>query len=132
MLVTNKDGSQSVKTVERELGMNAKDMADIKARLREQGIDGDYNVDLYGQADNRDQQARNPNAKPVNIFISSSLNFSYGYPNLSRGRWPAVIAMAHGKPGSRRANNHLNRPKVVKPIDLIALSLSSICLPLLL
>ena len=64
VLVTNKDGSQSVKTVEKELGMNAKDMADIKARLREQGIDGDYNVDLYGQADNRDQ-ARKPNAKPV-------------------------------------------------------------------
>ena len=66
--MTNKDGSQSVQTIKNELGMKPKDMADIKARLQEQGIDGDYNVDLYGQADNRDK-ARNPNAKPVNTSV---------------------------------------------------------------
>ena len=61
--MTNKDGSQSVQTINRELGMNQKDLADIKARLGEQGLQGDYNVDLYGKADNR-EKAKNPNAAP--------------------------------------------------------------------
>ena len=76
VLVTNKDGSQSVQTINRELGMNPKDLADIKARLGEQGLQGDYNVDLYGKADNR-EKAKNPNGRSVNDHFRALSTLDY-------------------------------------------------------
>jgi len=70
--VTNKDGSQSVQTINRELGMNAKDMNDVRGRLGEQGLSGDFNVELFGGSDSRDK-ARNPNARPVSIGFEISV-----------------------------------------------------------
>lgn len=111
--MTNKDGSQSVQTVKNELGMKPKDMADIKARLQEQGIDGDYKVDLYGQADNRDQ-ARNPNAKPVNTLLFNFSLFAFLKTALWWSRWLVAIEMVPGRLGTHRASNlHKHyRPKV--------------------
>eukprot|EP01038_Epipyxis_sp_PR26KG_P009178 gene9178-12377_t len=54
VLVTNKDGSQSVQTINNELGMKGKDMNDVRNRLAQQGIDA-ANVELYGGMDNRDK-----------------------------------------------------------------------------
>ena len=56
VLVTNKDGSQSVQTINNELGMNAKDMSSVRERLGRQGIDG-AKVELYGGVDTRDRQS---------------------------------------------------------------------------
>ena len=52
MLVTDKNGNQSVQTIKDELGMKAKDMGDIKRRLGSQGVDTNH-VEMYGQADNK-------------------------------------------------------------------------------
>eukprot|EP01033_Poteriospumella_lacustris_P003086 gene3086-2262_t len=47
VLVTNKDGSQSVATVQNELGMRGRDVEDVRRRLAGQGIDA-AEVALYG------------------------------------------------------------------------------------
>jgi hypothetical protein len=52
VLVTDKNGNQSVQTIKDELGMKAKDMGDIKRRLGIQGVDTSH-VEMYGQADNK-------------------------------------------------------------------------------
>jgi len=54
VLVTDKNGNQRVETVNQELGMNKKDMNDIKARLAKQGVDA-ANVDLYGGLDSTEK-----------------------------------------------------------------------------
>jgi hypothetical protein len=52
VLVTDKNGNQSVQTIKDELGMKMKDMGDIKRRLGSQGVDTKH-VEMYGQADNK-------------------------------------------------------------------------------
>ena len=54
MLVTDKNGKQSVQTVNDELGMNAKDVGDVKRRLDRQGVDTSAGtVEMYGGMDTR-------------------------------------------------------------------------------
>ena len=50
VLVTGKDGRQRVETVEKELGMKAGDVDDIRRRLQAQGIDAE-DIELYGGMD---------------------------------------------------------------------------------
>jgi hypothetical protein len=50
VLVTNKDGSQSVQTVENELGLRGGDIDGIRSRLARQGVAAD-NIELYGGMD---------------------------------------------------------------------------------
>lgn len=50
VLVTNRDGSQSVATVEQELGMKAGDKDAVRARLARQGIEAS-SVELHGGLD---------------------------------------------------------------------------------
>jgi hypothetical protein len=65
VLVTDKHGNQRVETVNQELGMNKKDMNDIKNRLAKQGVDA-ANVDLYGGLDATDKpKARSGGAAPA-------------------------------------------------------------------
>ena len=52
VLVTDKNGNQSVQTIKDELGMKVKDVGDIKRRLGSQGVDTNH-VEMYGQADNK-------------------------------------------------------------------------------
>ena len=52
VLVTNRDGTQSVQTVNNELGMRAGDKDDIRRRLSEQGIDA-QDIALYGGVDSK-------------------------------------------------------------------------------
>jgi hypothetical protein len=52
VLVTDKNGNQSVQTINDELGMKMKDMGDIKRRLGSQGVDTNH-VEMYGHADNK-------------------------------------------------------------------------------
>jgi len=54
VLVTNKDGTQSVQTINHELGMNARDIKDVRGRLALQGVDA-ADVALYGGVDTRDK-----------------------------------------------------------------------------
>jgi len=63
VLVTMKDGSQRVETINKELGLKAGDKEAIRARLAAQGVDAS-NVDLYGSADNT-TKARNAKSAPV-------------------------------------------------------------------
>ena len=54
VLVTDKNGKQSVQTVNDELGMNAKDVGDVKRRLDRQGVDTSAGtVEMYGGMDTR-------------------------------------------------------------------------------
>ena len=52
VLVTDKNGNQTVQTIRDELGMKAKDMEDIKRRLGSQGVDTSH-VEMYGQAEKK-------------------------------------------------------------------------------
>lgn len=70
VLVTNKDGSQSVQTVNNELGMNARDMADVKGRLAQQGVHAG-SVELYGGVDATDK-ARRGGGRPVGAQSGAS------------------------------------------------------------
>ena len=67
VLVTNKDGSQQVVTVNNELGMRAGDKGDIRSRLAKQGVDTE-NIDLYGGMDTRDKAK-----KPLDKVFASAL-----------------------------------------------------------
>jgi len=62
VLITNKDGSQQVVTVNNELGMKqGKDqaaMADIRKRLGQQGVEAS-NIELFGGMDNLDKPKSN-------------------------------------------------------------------------
>jgi DNA-binding beta-propeller fold protein YncE len=50
VLVTNKDGSQSVVGIDNELGIRAGDKDMMRARLAQQGVNA-ANIDLYGGLD---------------------------------------------------------------------------------
>jgi hypothetical protein len=52
VLVTDKNGKQSVQAINDELGMNGKDMGDVKRRLGKQGVDTS-NVEMYGSGEYR-------------------------------------------------------------------------------
>jgi hypothetical protein len=52
VLVTDKNGNQTVQTIKDELGMKVKNMGDIKRRLGSQGVDTNH-VEMYGQAGNK-------------------------------------------------------------------------------
>ncbi|RYH14006.1 hypothetical protein EON65_34375 [archaeon] len=72
VLVTNKDGSQSVQTIEQELSMkggrSASAKEDMKARLARQGVHAE-NLEVYGGYEDV-QQARNPRrGLPVSLCI---------------------------------------------------------------
>jgi calcyphosin len=47
VLVTNRDGSQSVQTIQNELGMKGRDVDDVRRRLGQQGVPADK-VELFG------------------------------------------------------------------------------------
>jgi hypothetical protein len=50
VLVTKRDGTQAVATVENELGVRQGDKEGYRSRLARQGVEGD--IELYGGADN--------------------------------------------------------------------------------
>jgi Ca2+-binding EF-hand superfamily protein len=57
VLVTNRDGSQSIATVEHELGMKAGDKDAVRSRLARQGIDA-ASVELHGGLDTTEKPTR--------------------------------------------------------------------------
>jgi hypothetical protein len=91
VLVTDKHGNQRVETVNQELGMNKKDMNDIKNRLAKQGVDA-ANVDLYGGLDATDK----PKAR------SGGGGAAAPRPS-GRGGGNAVFPSAPSSPSSARA-----------------------------
>ena len=58
VLITNKDGSQSIQTIQNELGMKAGDVNDARHRLAQQGIDAN-DIAFYGGVDNTDKKRSN-------------------------------------------------------------------------
>jgi len=58
VLVTKADGSQSVETINNDLGLRSKDKDGMKSRLDQQGIKSS-NIDLYGFSDNTDKPSNN-------------------------------------------------------------------------
>jgi hypothetical protein len=71
VLVTNRDGSQSVQTIENELGMRPGDREEARRRLAQQGIDA-ADVGMHAGVDNRDKRARGQ-APAVSPFHQSML-----------------------------------------------------------
>jgi hypothetical protein len=74
VLVTNKDGSQSVVGLRNELGLRPGDRDGIRARLAEQGVDA-ADIELYGGIDNTTK------ARKVIILLYPFViffNFSFG------------------------------------------------------
>ena len=54
VLVTDKNGRQSVQTVEQELGMRGRNSNDVRGRLARQGLADVEGVEMYGGMDTRD------------------------------------------------------------------------------
>ena len=67
VLVTNKDGSQSVVGINNELGLKAGDKDMMRARLAQQGVDA-ANIDLYGGLDTT-EKAKKVSAVLVPFYI---------------------------------------------------------------
>ena len=59
VLVTDKNGRQSVQTVKQELGMNARDLDDVRSRLGRQGLADLGNIQMYGGVDTTEKSAKN-------------------------------------------------------------------------
>jgi Ca2+-binding EF-hand superfamily protein len=56
VLVRNRDGTESIQTIKNELGMNHKDINDVRARLNsQQEKDSIANIEMFGGYDNRDK-----------------------------------------------------------------------------
>ena len=87
VLVTNKDGSQSIQTVEQELGLRAGDVDGIRSRLARQGVQAD-NIELFGGVDSTEKAKRGQVRDCVDggvvvlsvcefIFVDTVGSFSY-------------------------------------------------------
>jgi calcyphosin len=72
LLVTKADGSQSVETVENELGLRGKDVDGMRSRLKQQGIDA-AKIDLYGYQD-ATSKPKAAAAGPLHVGRGSNLN----------------------------------------------------------
>ena len=96
VLVTNKDGSQQVVTVNNELGMRAGDKGDIRSRLAKQGVDTE-NIDLYGGMDTRDKKT---NSVPPARFASQPTREAWGVGGAS-SRGVAAGSTVVGPTGAR-------------------------------
>jgi len=96
VLVTNKDGTQSVQTINHELGMNARDMKDVRGRLALQGVDA-ADVALYGGVDTRDKPAtaRKPLAPGAAAAydLDNPLGNGFRRPKAMAGPAPAAAAV---------------------------------------
>ena len=57
VLVTNRDGSQSVQTIHNELGMRPGDREEVRRRLAQQGIDA-TDVGMHAGVDNRSKRGK--------------------------------------------------------------------------
>ena len=66
VLVTNRDGSQSVQTINNELGLKASDINAVKARLAQQGVDA-ANVDLFGGLDTTEKRGAGGKGPPARL-----------------------------------------------------------------
>jgi calcyphosin len=65
VLVTNKDGSQSIQTIEQELGMKPGDKEDMRARLARQGVHAE-NIEMHGGVDTRTKASA---SKPPSVSL---------------------------------------------------------------
>jgi hypothetical protein len=72
VLVTNKDGSQGVVTVNNELGMKGGDRDAVRARLAMQGVDA-QNIELHGGLDTTEKPKRVSYSLPFSLLLSSPL-----------------------------------------------------------
>ena len=94
VLVTNRDGSQNVVTVENELGMKPGDKNAVRARLAQQGIDP-TDVELHGGMDTTERAS-----KVCDMTI-------YGY-HIS---FQLIVCCCHHQSRSHGTKGDLNRPR---------------------
>ena len=102
VLVTKADGSQTVETVENELGLRRGDVDGIRSRLQKQGVSA-TNVDLYGYQDSTSKgsgsrpanlggnRPSNPN-NSINPRVSSASNNNRSQSAGPRGRVNNLVA----------------------------------------
>ena len=84
VLVTDKNGRQSVQTVERELGMRGRDSNDVRGRLARQGLTDLDGVEMYGGMDTRDASKGQPLSRPRNAWANNNSNQPQQYPRGGR------------------------------------------------
>ena len=92
VLVTDKNGRQSVQTVNHELGMNARDMKDVRGRLARQGLAADDDVGMYGGVDTRDKPRRDGGAPAFAVDRAAG--------STGRPRPRAAVGSQQQRPGS--------------------------------
>ena len=76
VLVTNKDGSQRVETIQHELGMKGKDVDDVRGRLAKQGLNDVDKVDFYGGYEDTKGPSKPRNAKTMGAAGQVSIPYS--------------------------------------------------------
>ena len=67
VLVTDKNGRQSVQTIEADLGLRSGDLTDVRGRLARQGLADLGEIQMYGGVDTTEKSAKSGggNNKPL-------------------------------------------------------------------
>ena len=84
VLVTDKNGRQSVQTVEQELGMRARNSNDVRGRLARQGLTDVEGVEMYGGMDTRDAPKGQPLSRPRTAWANNNNNNNNNQPQYPR------------------------------------------------
>ena len=101
VLVTDKNGKQSVQTINDELGMNGKDMADVKRRLGKQGLDT-TNVEMYGTGENRTDKPSSTVRHVCGVCIGAHVGSMAITVKCTPRLCCAVLSVFHPDGGSQR------------------------------
>jgi Ca2+-binding EF-hand superfamily protein len=116
VLVTDKNGNQSVQCVNDELGMDGKDINNIRTRLGRQGVDAN-NTEMYSSSDSRDkgktkgippnrpQSATRARPAPQNVNPYSSRPTSQGTSRQGATAAYSDLAAERIRNGSRKTPN---------------------------
>ena len=107
VLVTQKDGTQKIATVEKELGLKQGDRDEIRARLAKQGVGAD-NIELYGGMDSTERPKKNRNHANLGskAALESKRGVDVGNPRNTYDRNVAALKLAaafRGRVGRKKA-----------------------------
>jgi hypothetical protein len=102
VLVTNRDGTQSVQTIHNELGMKPGDKEEARCRLAMQGVDA-ADIGMHAGVDNRSKAARNPGGNPLLQSTGAARNRGGDSGNNIFNTQPATTRHASAPRPSNRA-----------------------------
>ena len=119
VLVTDKNGRQSVQTVEQELGMNARDLNDVRGRLARQGLADVGTIQMYGGVDTTKKPnggSNKPLARGATAAYDLDNNSTNGFRRPKAIAGPSVGVLATERANKASAKNLLNARKVTNTI----------------